>query len=358
MSIGERIKQGRLMAGMSQRKLAELAGVSAQAISKYERDIDVPGSRVLISLSRALNVKVEFFLRPKKVTRIAPSFRAHCSLPAKQEAAALARITDWLEKYLEIESILSPEGVTLEFKYPEGFPRQVSSMLDIEQAAVDLRTSWDLGSDSIENLTSLLEDRGIKVGIIDAHDDFDACTFQAEDDGHITVIITRDDVPGDRQRFSIAHELGHLMLKTEGALDPERAANRFAGAFLVPEDVARFELRENRKALSSYELHMLKHKYGLSMQAWVYRARDLGILSGPRAAALFKKFRALGWHKKEPGESVSPEIPSRFERLVMSALADGIISEKRAEEFLSKPVDAFLSEKATDHGAWLAEVCN
>ena len=85
-------------------------------------------------------------------------------LSDKQEDAILARIQDWLEKYLEIESILKPDGIYPEFRYPKGFPREVSSMPDVEQAAVDLRRAWDLGMDSIENLTALLEDRGIKMG--------------------------------------------------------------------------------------------------------------------------------------------------------------------------------------------------
>lgn len=89
----------------------------------------------------------------------------------------------------------------------------------------------------------ILEDRGIKVGVIDlaGGEGFDACTFFAEDDGRAPVVV-RSNLTGDRQRFSIAHELGHFMIEPGGGLDAERAAHRFAGAFLVPEKAARFEL--------------------------------------------------------------------------------------------------------------------
>jgi len=231
-------------------------------------------------------------------------------------------------------------------------------MVEVEQAAVDLRKAWDLGIDSIENLTSLLEDKGIKVGVVDADNNFDACTFDAEGDGRLVIIVTRSDMPGDRQRFCLAHELGHLMLEPQNDLDSEKAAHRFAGAFLVPEEAAQFELRTGRRNLSDYELHMLKDKYGLSMQAWIYRAKDLGVLPEERATALFKKFRANGWHLKEPGEPYPPERPMRFERLVVGAISEGIISEKRASELLGKPLEQFLSETAQEHGGWRAAVCD
>jgi len=357
MTIGERIKQGRQMAGLSLRELASNAGVSAQAISKYERNLDVPGSKVLIQLARALGVRVEFFLRPKSLSKMQPKFRKRQSLSKKGKDSVLARVSDWLERYLEIEGILSEDEAGFMFGYPVRFPVEVMTFNDIEKAAENLRHSWDLGIGPIENLTDLLEAKGLKMGSMDADGKFDACTFQAENDLTVTAIVTRSDMPGDRQRFCIAHELGHLMLRTIG-LNEEKAAHRFAAAFLVPSSAAKFELRGKRNDLSLYELHLLKHKYGLSMKAWIYRAKDLEIISETTAKTLFKTFRLKGWHKKEPDDSVPPELPRRFERLVMGALADGIISESRANEILGMKVRDFLSKEAVTHGGWLAEVCN
>lgn len=348
MTIGSRIQQARKIRGLSLREVGEKARLSAQAVSKYERDMDIPSSGSLLRLSKALGLPVEFFLRPQRVLAIEPEYRKRSSFPRKQEEALLARILSWLDRYLEIEEIRAPDGA--EPAVPAGFPRAVRTPEEVEAAALALRQAWQLGLDPLENLTELLEDRGIRVGLIDAEQCFDACTFRAEVDGKaLPVIVARKGLSGDRQRFSLAHELGHLMLQPDGGLAAEATANRFAAAFLVPEPAARFELGEHRRNLDVYELHLLKHKYGLSMQGWVYRARDLGILDEPRAASLFRWFRSQGWHRTEPGDPYPPEKPTRFEKLVMQALVEDLISETRAAEILGKPLRQFLSEVSKEH---------
>jgi Zn-dependent peptidase ImmA (M78 family)/DNA-binding XRE family transcriptional regulator len=348
MDIGSRIQQARKMRGLSLRDLGEQASLSAQAISKYERGLDVPGSGSLLRLSRALEVPVEFFVRPGRVVEIRPEYRKRSSLPQKDQESLKARILDWLDRYLEAEEIRGLSG--FEFKFPAGFPRDIASPAEIERAALDLRDAWKLGWDPIENLTELLEDHDIRVGVFMAEPRFDACTFAADVDGKtLPVIASRRGVPGDRQRFSLAHELGHLMIRASGGLDAEAAMNRFAGAFLVPEPAARFELGGVRRSLEIHELHLLKHKYGLSMQGWIYRAKDLGLLSESRAASLFRDFRVQGWHRQEPGDALPAERPSRFERLVLQAWAEDLLSETRAAELLGKPLRQFLSEISEEH---------
>lgn len=333
---------------MSLRDLGERADLSAQALSKYERGLDIPSSGSLLRLSKALELPVEFFVRPRRVLEIRPDYRKRSSLPHKQEDALQARIVEWLERYLEIEEIRTPDGS--DFTFSAGFPRPVAGVDDVEQAALDLRDAWHLGWDPIENLTELLEDRNIWVGLVDAESRFDACTFRAEVDGRSRpVIVSRRGLPGDRQRFNLAHELGHLMLRPVGDLGAEAAANRFAGAFLVPDPAARFELGGRRRNLDLYELHLLKHKYGLSMQGWIYRARDLKLLEESKASSLFRRFRREGWHRAEPGDVCPAEQPSRFERLVLQALTEDLISETRAAELLGKPLRQFLSEVSRDH---------
>ena len=340
MSIGERLKAARHAAAMSQRALAETAGVSATAISKYERGLDIPSSQVLIRLAQALGVQVAHFLRPRTVTLSAPVYRRRASLPRKQEQAVLARVEEWLERYLDIETLF---GEAPHFEIPADLNRGVHSLEEVERVALALRHAWQLGLDPIESLVDMLEEHGIKVGMADAHDDFDALTVWANHD--IPVIVVRRGLPGDRQRFNLAHEMGHLILQPDGGVDAEKAAYRFAGAFLVPEPVARAELGERRHRLGLYELHLLKHKYGLSMQAWVYRARDLGILSQSAAGRLFREFRKHGWHRQEPGDPLPPEESGRMKRLVMRALAEDVISESRAAELLGEPLDRFWREE-------------
>lgn len=344
MSIGERIKSARKRVGLNLRELAEKVGVSAQAISKYERDMDVPGSSILIKLARSLGVRVEYFLRPHSIFLSQPSYRSYRSkLRSQNEEAIHAQVLEWLERYIGIETIMD---VQAEFHMPE-IDRNIKTQDDIEQVALNLRRIWQIGLDPIENLVEILETQGIKVGIIQGADNFDALTLMANE--NIPVIVVKDGVPGDRQRLSIAHELGHLILELPDGMDEEKAAYRFAGAFLVPEPSARRELGDRRKRLDLYELHLLKHKYGMSMQAWIYRAQDLGILTKTDVAAMYRRFNASGWKHQEPGDPYPAEKTDRLERLVVRALAEEVISETRAAELLGKSLAEFWKQASKQH---------
>ena len=331
--IGERIKIARRRSGLSLRELAEKVNVSAQAVSKYERGLDVPSSPVLIKLANALGVSIEYLLRPVSVSLSQPNYRCFSSkLKAKEKEKVQAQVQDWLERYLLIEELVSAQK---EFHFPE-IKRQVQHLEDVEQVALALRESWKLGLDPIDHLGEVLEDQGIKVGIVEGVSYFDSLTLWANK--NIPVIVVKKDIPGDRQRFNMAHELGHLILEIPSKWDKKQIENatfRFAGAFLVPKPVVLQELGRNRQRLDLDELYLLKHKYGISMQAWIYRAKDLGILLEAKAQKLFKEFRVKGWHLEEPGDPYPPEKLDRLERLVRRALAEELVSNARAAEIMS-----------------------
>lgn len=181
-------------------------------------------------------------------------------------------------------------------------------------------------------------------GLIEGHDRFDACTFETE--AGTPVIVTKRDLPGDRQRMNIAHELGHFLMAT----DHEPSAFRFAGALLVPKGKVYFELGTKRRTLDLQELQILKHKYGMSMQGWIYRARELGVLSKDAAARLFRQSSTRGWCHREPGDPFPREEPQRLVRLVHRAVAEDLISYSRAAELLGQPTRLFFREEARQLG--------
>ena len=348
MSIHQRLEQTRKLRGMSLRELAEAAGVSHEAIRKYESGRDVPSSGVLLRISRALDVPVVSFFRSVTLGEIEPVFRKKKKLSARGLLKVKAEIRDSVERYLEIEAIRMPEAEPSNL--PPEFPRLVSSPDEIEESAELLRDAWKLGRDPIENLTELLEEQGIKVVQVAGADGFDACTFHITHDGSKSpVIALRAGLPGDRQRFNLAHELGHLVLVPGGSVEEEPMAQHFAGAFLAPRERVIAELGASRSHLDLVELHLLKHKYGLSMNAWIYRARTVGVLRPRVAAALFKWFSANGWRRTEPGDALRPEEPGRFRRLILQAVAEEQISRRRASEILSEPFDAFLESISGEH---------
>lgn len=163
------------------------------------------------------------------------------------------------------------------------------------------------------------------------------------------VIVLGKRWPGDRQRFTLAHELGHLILKgrLSAQMNEEKSCNRFAGAFLLPEKALRIELgAKHRTRLELRELSLLKQEFGLSMQSILYRAFDLGILPEREFVAELSAFRARGWRSTEPGEPYPTEKAHLFEQLVFHALAEDYIGEAKAAELLKMPLPEFRDFRA------------
>lgn len=347
--LGDRIKQARIAAGLSLRGLAEASNnyVSAQVIQKYEQGITNPGSDVLIKLAKALSVKVEYFFRPDavQVSLSCPVYRKRASAPKKYLESIQAKVKDKVEKYLEIEALFPVdrfEKITIsKLKH-----RSIQKAGDIERLADDLRDVWALGNDPIENITDIVEDRGAMVIPLEASDDFDGLSCWANDS--IPVIVVKKGLSGDRQRSDLAHELGHLIMKVSSDIKEEKAAKRFSGAFLAPAEAVYRELGKKRHNLDLVELDMLKKKYGMSMQQWIYRAKDLDIISESRAAVLFQLFRTKKWYRNEPGYRVPEELPQRYQLLVIQAVTEGLISPVRATEFLDVPINQLRKDMMAD----------
>lgn len=339
--IGERIRAARKAQGLSLRALAERIGLSHEMIRRYEQGKATPSESALLALADALGRKPNYFLRPTLIGEIKPVSRLKRTLLASQRAMMILQVQDWLERYLIIERIL---GLNTRFEFPEGFPYPVRQMEDVEQAAVALRNAWQVGLDPIANLVELLEERGLRVGALSGFDGFDGCAFEVEvGDCRQPVLVYADNYPGDRQRFSIARELGHIMLRVEGNLNAEKVASCFAGAFLAPQPSVMRELAEMGSTLTLSELAHLKRKYGMSMQAWVYRLRNLDLISEWSASRVFKAFQECGWHETEPGEPYPAESPRRFENLVLAAYEEEVITTSRASELLNLRYIEFLN---------------
>jgi len=333
MRVGERLEMARKMRGMSQQDLGDQVGVSRMSISKYENNQSVPGSQYLLKLAQALGIKVEYLLRPVEVHLSAPAFRKRAALSKKGEMKILHQTQDWVERYLQVEALF---GIDSKFETPD-IDTNVQQMEDIEQITIRLRENWQLGLDPIDNMMEMLEERGIKVWAFNQEaDHFDAVVMWANEQA--PVFVVKDGISGDRQRYNLAHELGHLILRINEGLDEEKAAHRFAGAFLVPEPKVYEELGRFRQHISYEELNLLKHKYGLSMQAWTYRAKDLGVISESKMRSMFIDFSKRGWREKEPGDQILPEQPRKMNQLILRALAEGVISRSRAEELLNTPL--------------------
>jgi transcriptional regulator with XRE-family HTH domain len=132
--IGNRLKMARNRAGLNLRDLGEKAGISAQAISKYERGLNVPGSGILLGLSKALGVKAEYFFRTAPITSFHPVYRKKSCLKLRDERKIIGQIQDWLERYLEIETLYDLDEL---YQLPE--KQVITGEEDLEKAALNLR---------------------------------------------------------------------------------------------------------------------------------------------------------------------------------------------------------------------------
>ncbi len=340
--IGERIAQARQARGWSLQHLADSAGnvITKQAISKYEQGKDMPGSAALLALSRALNLPLDWFFRPDNLqaTLGEAACRKRSHLPKYKLDAILAQARDQVSRQLELESIVGAE-------VGEGFVRPApvsgSGAEMGEQLARGVREAWRLGDDAIQDLTGLLEDHGVVVVSLDGADaKFDGLAAWADWGGaSVPVVVTKSGVSGDRQRSTLAHELGHLVMPDDAAdEDAEEAALRFSGALLVPASTARRELGSRRGYLECQELIMLKSEYGMSMQQWVRRARDLEIISERCYSEWFTEASVKGWRMQEPGEPYPSESPKRCRRLAFRALAEDLASPPRIAELSGIPL--------------------
>ena len=340
--IGGRLKLARAAVGLSLRALEGRIGgrVTAQAIGKYERNESMPGSGVLIVLAEALGVSVEYLASEQVLELEAVEFRKKSIARRREETFLQARVIDLLERYLSVEQLLSLQST--EWDKPREAPYPVvSDLSEVEQAATSLRTHWGLGRKPILSVVELLEECGVKVLALKLTD-IGGMTAYARRGGKSVdaVIVVNCNDSGERQRFTLAHELGHLVLSAHDEVDPEKAAQRFAGAFLMPADTARTEIGRRRTSIGWSELFSLKRVFGVSVQAVVYRCRDLGIIDNALYTRLFRDISRFGWRSppyQEPGR-IQPERPSRFERLCSRALAENVISEAKAAELLGKSV--------------------
>jgi Zn-dependent peptidase ImmA (M78 family) len=263
-------------------------------------------------------------------------FRKKQITSKKEQAQVEARALHLIERYLIVEEIL---GISPEWDKPRDAPYPVHEIADADRAAQSLRDHWNLGIDPIPNLVELLEERGIKIVVFDSAENIDGLAASVRRPGKApvrTIVICRG-LTGERQRFSLAHELGHMLMEVEGDdKSREKAAHRFAGAFLMPAEMLWANVGKHRTSIAMGELFALKELLGASVQAITYRCTDLGIFPPRLSQRLYQEFSRRGFRTPpnfEPNH-LKAEKPSRFERLCYRALAEEAIAEPKAAELI------------------------
>jgi Zn-dependent peptidase ImmA (M78 family)/DNA-binding XRE family transcriptional regulator len=339
--ISQKIKNARLINAMSQQDLADLVGISKQMISKYEKGESIPSSPSLIKLAKSLKVKVDYFFSSNKIELGTVNFRKKSSFSLKKQNALKELIKLKLESYIEIEEILQ---IDYSFTNPLK-PRFVKKIDEIEKLVLELRNDWEIGLDPIHNIIQLLEDKEIKVVEIDEEENlFDGLATIVND--KFPVIVVNKNFNVERKRFTLLHELGHLLLNLPDCdiKSEENYCNKFASEFLFPKKLVFKEFGLKRDSISLTELIEVQKKYGISIPAIIYRLVDAGIFSEGRLTDFYKKINSNPNLKiqvyKERFET--PENSNRFEQLVYRSLSQELVSMSKASSLLNVNINAII----------------
>jgi len=347
--FADRFKSARLLNGLSLQDLANLLEnkVSRQALHRYEKGEVIPDSEMINHLSDALKVRPDYFFRDTKVEIGVVEYRKLKRLPAKEEAKVIEQTREYLSRYLELEEIL---GLPINFENHLAAFRNVTTYEQVNEAANKLRKEWNLGTDPIYNVVELLEDKHIKVVKINADIAFDG--MQTWVNGTIPVVAynAKKLAKHDRIRFTLLHELAHLLLGncfgdiTEN--QKENLCHQFAGALLLPESTLKEELGNFRNRLFIPELGNIKKQYGVSLQAIVMRANVCGIVNDNYKKQFFFMMAQMNWKIDEPTQYdyEGVEQSNRFDQLLYRALAEEQISMSKAASLKNQKLAEFRNE--------------
>lgn len=326
------------MRGFSMDELCEAMGnvISKQAISKYENGKMLPNSTVLIHLANALQISIDYFFKPFQVKLEGIEFRKKTKLSSKGVDQIKEQVLDLVERYLEIENILS---INSDFENCLD-NITVRNFNDIKPLADRLRNLWKIGEDPIISIIELLEEHKIKVIEIEAPDSFDGLSgFVGQ---KCPFIILNKNFSPERKRLTGMHELAHLLLNIDPVLsqkEKEHICNQFANEILISESVFINLIGNNRKDIALKELIDIQCQYGISIDALMYKAKELNIITESRFKTYFiKKNRVPDFKKLVELNRFQEECSSRFERLVYRALASEIISFSKASVLIKEPV--------------------
>lgn len=312
-----RLRLARKRRGMTLVRLEQVTGISARTLSLYENGRDDKQKMtlaMLATIAKALDSSVAF-LTAEEIEDLpveAVSFRAASKLTAGQRdmALAAARIAIMINDWIEERFLLPASDVpTLPGHDPDGAARRV-------------RDAWALGVAPISNLVHLLEARGIRVySLADECLEVDAFSFYWKGTPYV-ILNTRKS--GERGRFDAAHELGHLVMHSEHEVthgkEAERQAQRFASAFLMPEEsvVAR---RLNNATVDRVLAE--RSNWRVSAMALTYRLHELNLVTEWGYRTLATNLSRMGYRSAEDG-GIPRESSQLLSKVFAALRADGV----------------------------------
>jgi Zn-dependent peptidase ImmA (M78 family) len=334
--IPERLTEGRLAARLTQTELAGRIGVSRQAVSAYEIGDKSPDPLVLRKISEELGQPVNFFTKVKRLT-----FGKHSANFFRKKGADTKRRNQACEIYAEwLASSAFAFDATANFpavNIPQFEPTRSSSHSytedEIEDIAEAVRKFFNLGLGPISNVIRLLETKGVIICRLSIPGEkIEAFSYWSGD--RPFVFLASDKKSAARARFDVAHELAHLCLhrwvgkeELEDELrlkEIESEADHFAGAFLLPRKSFPNEVYSPR----AEAFIDLKARWKVSIQAMVYRCKNLGIFDERQVTNVYKQISYKKWRTIEPLDAGVKGLPLE-EPLLLRRVAELVFQSGR-----------------------------
>ena len=303
---------------LTKEELSCRIGVTTRSIAGHERGQN-PSPGVIQKYSEALGFPIPFFYEENKNTlsRDSISFRSFQRVPAylKNRAVAEAQIAvniilKWLDKRFYLPNVDLPE---------------IAVGTSPADAASTARSHWGLGCLPVDRLIQFLESKGVRIfSLSKSTRVLDGCSFWTFD-GQPVILIDHTK-SAERVRFSLMHEVGHLLLHKdylEHVKQEEIDADRFSSCFLMPEPL--FSMKSpsinQRNAIIAY-----KHYWGVSMSALVRRMYDIGLISE-------WEYRMENIALQKEGKNVEPSPIPKEESCMMKKILNSL--ERHGETTLS-----------------------
>lgn len=339
--IGRNIKKYRLLAGLSLRDMGDMLDVSHQTIKKYENDEMTPNSSRLIDIAKLFGIKTSDLFSTFNVPTLQfKNFRKRSTMTKKKEEGLFMLISDEIAKYIEILELANE-------KY--SFDRNkwtfdIEKIEEVENIAIEVRKQLGV-SDlcSLDNLTDKLEDNNFLILSINYDEKFDGfCEYV---DGLAFIILSSTGY--ERNRFTLAHELGHLILNFKlelSDLEKEKYCDAFASALLMPRRAMIKEMEFNGKEgirnTSINELLLIATEYKVSLNAVIMRLYNLNIIDENQKRNLFIFLTRIGAKSKQL--KIVDEHPTREKKLIYRLEAEKIISRDEAIKYLGVTADEYF----------------
>lgn len=307
------LRVARQAVGLSQGEAAGKVNIPQVMLSRYENAVAAPPSDILSRLAQIYDVPTSFFEQTDIVLgapiSVHPMWRKKQSVTAKEMDAIIAEINI---RIMQIRRMLG--GV-------EFVPESTIPKLDIEEYGEDpehiatmVRAHWMIPRGPLQDLTGIVERAGAIV-IYSPMGGSSVSGVTMSVPGLLPVILLNNDQPSDRARFTLAHELAHLVMHRFPNPSMEKQANTFASALLMPADEIRNAFMGQRIDLK--RLAALKPEWKVSMQALLYRAQSLGLVTMKQASYLWRQFSFYRMKLREPVELDFPmESPGVLSRML------------------------------------------